>query len=711
MSSSSSFSRLPRHWRLACVPLLLSQVFPALAQQSAPTLPAVTVTTDSAPRLNQPAATGSNLDLTPLQTPAAMDVIDRAQLEARGDVSVTDAITRATGITSMGHPGNSGSALSARGFTDSTSVMRLYDGSRQYGNVSVSFPFDTWSIDRIEVLHGPASVLYGDGGIGAVVNVIPRKPTRGPIRSEVQATAGTRGTAALAYGSGGAISDTLAYRLDVSGQHSDGWVDRGNSRSVNFSGALQWDLAPDLQLKLSHAEGNQHPMRYAGIPMVNGGFPEAIRRNNYNVLDSEIQYRDKWTELAALWTPGAGVQLRSKLYQFQSDRYWRNAEEFAYNAATGRVDRAGNTEIAHDQWQVGNTTDVAFTGRLFGLPSQTSLGFDISRTSFQHTNNTYVGSSGPVDLYNPQPGYYSSPYPFIPRYRNRAQQHALFAEERLELNDRLSLVGALRYDSVDLARRNLVAGTQDFDREFSAVGARLGAVYLLRPDTSVYAQLARAADPARSLMFLTTANSAFDFTTGRQFEVGIKQSLEDGKGEWMLSLFQIEKKNLMTRDSANPSVWLQVGQQSTRGVEGSLSWPVTPSLQLDANAALLQARYDDFTETVSGRLVSRKDNTPPNVPERTANLWLSWKAAPQWTLAGGARYVGERFANSSNSIRLPGYTTVDLALHWQATDATRLSLRAANVFDRYYFTTAYYSGTQWLVGEGRRVQLTVNHKF
>ena len=683
---------------------------PAFGQATA-TLPAVTITAEPPLRLERSAATGSNLDLTPLQTPASIEVIDRQQLESRGDATVMDAITRATGISSMAHPGNSGSALSARGFTDATSVMRLYDGTRQYGNVSVSFPFDTWSVERIEVLRGPASVIHGDGAIGGIINVIPRKPSRGPVRSEIQATVGTDGKRALAYGSGGGISDTLSYRLDVSGDRSDGWVARGDSRNLNFSGALQLDVSADLQLKLSHAQGNQKPMRYAGIPMVNGGFPEALREQNYNVLDSAIKYRDRWTELAAQWTPDSSTMVRSKLYHISSDRYWRNTEAFTFNPATGLIDRADNTEIGHDQYQTGLTTDASFAGQLFGLPNQVSVGFDVNKSSFQHTNNTYAGNSPSVDPFNPVPGYYSSPFPFIPRYRNHGDQHAVFVEDRLELNDQLSLVGGLRYDSARIDRQNLIAGTQDFAKRYSSVGARLGAVYMVRPDTSIYGQFSRAADPARSLMFMTAANSVYDFTMGRQFEVGIKQSIMDKKGEWSLAAYHIAKKNLMTRDNANPSLWIQVGQQSTRGIEGALSLPVTATLRLDANVALLKARYDDFTESAGGAAVSRVGNAPPNVPKRQANLWLGWKALPDWTVSGGLRHVGGRFANSANTILLPSYTTADLAVQWRVRPETTLTLRAANLFDRYYFTTAYYSGTQWLVGEGRRVELTVNHKF
>jgi Outer membrane receptor for ferrienterochelin and colicins len=201
---------------------LLCLAAPVQAEESANALPAITINAQSPLPLQNQVSVGSNLDLTPLQTPASVTVINRQQLEERGDASITDAITRAPGYSAMGHPGNSGSALSARGFTDATSVMRLYDGLRQYGGVGVSFPFDTWNIDRIEVLSGPASVIYGDGAIGGVVNVIPKKPTRGKIENEIETTIGTHNTRRLGLGSGGAINEMLSYRVDIAGDRSEG---------------------------------------------------------------------------------------------------------------------------------------------------------------------------------------------------------------------------------------------------------------------------------------------------------------------------------------------------------------------------------------------------------------------------------------------------------------------------------------------------------
>ena len=712
--SASPVPRLVLRVRIiACLPWIVPFAFvthSAFAQETA-TLPTVTVTGQDALGLDRPVSTGSNLDLTPMQIPASVDVITREQLEARGDTSLVDAITRSAGITSLAHPGNSGSSLSARGFTDTTSVMRLYDGTRQYGGVGLSFPFDTWAIDRIEVLHGPASVIYGDGAIGGVVNVIPKKPTRGPIRNEVQATVGTEGKRGLAFGSGGSLNDMLSYRLDLSGERSDGWVDRGDSKNLSFSGAVQLDVSPELMFKLSHAQGKQNPMRYFGTPLVNGQPLRAVRDRNYNVSDSEIEYRDRWTEASVRWSPNSDVVVRSKLYHIQSDRYYRNAETYAYNPTTGLVDRSGNTEIGHDQTQTGNTTDATFSGSMFGMDNQVSVGFDVNTSSFQHSNNTYTGSSGPVDLFNPVPGLYNSTIPYIPRYRNKAEQYSLFAEDRLELTSKLSVVGGVRFDHTNVSRQDLVAGNQAFDSRYSNTGWRLGTVYQVQPDMSVYAQFSKAADPVSGMLMLSPANSAFKLSTGKQVEVGVKQSFWGKSGDWTLAAYHITKNNLLTRDTIDPALRVQVGERSSRGVEGTLSLALAKTIQLDVNAALLRARYDDFTESVGGVAVSRNGNVPTDVPERTANVWVGWKIQPDWTLSGGLRYVGKRYADNANTLELPAYTTADMALQWRATPATTITLRGYNVFDKYYFTTAYYTTNQWFVAEGRRVQVTLNHRF
>lgn len=234
------------------------------------TLAPIRVDAQKAPALTQPLDTGSHLGLSPLETPASVEQINRATLDTRGDNSIIDAVSRAAGISASPHPGNGNSELAARGFVGASSVTQLYDGVRPYGAIGVTFPFDTWSVDHIDVLRGPASVIYGEGAIGGVVNIVPKKPTRTPIRNELQVGGGTEGTARAAFGSGGAINDKLSYRFDVSGNRSSNWVDRGDSRNLSVSGALRYDVTPDLYVTASYAQGFMHPMQYFGVPLVDG---------------------------------------------------------------------------------------------------------------------------------------------------------------------------------------------------------------------------------------------------------------------------------------------------------------------------------------------------------------------------------------------------------------------------------------------------------
>ncbi|NYT87011.1 TonB-dependent receptor [Pollutimonas harenae] len=706
-------ARLGTVTRLATLPWLWALFIGPIQAQTATTILSPITVSGSAPGagLSTPVSTGSGLDLTPMQTPASVEVISREQLEERGDHSVVDAITRAGGISAMGHPGNGGTSLSARGFTDTTSVMRLYDGMRQYGGVGLTFPFDTWSIDRIEVLRGPASVIYGDGAIGGVVNVIPRKPTRGPVENELQATLGTDDTARLALGSGGALSDRWSYRVDLSGARSDGWVDHGQSRSATFSGALQWDVSDNLSLRLSHAYGYQKPMKYFGSPLIDRVQQEVLREKNYNVWDSEIRYRDQWTDLFALWTPNAATTVRARLYHIDSQRDYRNGERYMYNGASGLIDRSDNTEIHHNQKQTGLTADAAFDGKLFGLDNKVLVGFDVSASSFEHSNNTYSGSSPSVDPYNPVPGYFHSDEPTIPRYRNKADQYALFIEDRLALTSAWSVLAGLRYDHTKLNRKDLVTDSDAFERTYADFGWRVGTVYDLTPNLALYAQYSVAADPVGGMLLLSPANSQFDMSKGKQLEVGLKQTFWEGSGEWTLAAYHIKKNDLLSRDPANPALRIQVGAQSSRGLEASVAVTPARGWRVEANASILRARFDDFQEASGGAVVSRQGNVPPNVAQRLANVWVSWNFQPGWTAMAGLRYVGKRYADNANSLELPSYTTTDLALRWDVGTDTTITARGFNVFDKAYFTTAYYTPTQWLYGPGRRFELTLNHRF
>src|SRR5690606_35593955 len=269
----------------------------------------------------------------------------------------------------------------------------------------------------------------------------------------------------------------------------------------------------------------------------------------------------------------------------------------------------------------------------------------------------------------------------------------------------------VRYDHIDLHREDLAAGATAYRRTYNNVGWRVGAVYNVLPTLALYGQYAQAADPVGSPLRMSPAHKDFELSQARQIEVGIKQTFWDNAGEWTLAAYHIRKKDLVTRDPDDPSLRVQVGSQSSRGLELTLGLDLGRDWRLDINGAILDARYDDYTDTSGGAAVSRRGNVPPDVPERLANLWLSWRFAPQWTASAGLRYVGKRFADSANQLEMAAYTTTNLALQWDARRDLTLALRAYNVFDKQYAETAYYNQTQWLLGAERRVELSAHYRF
>lgn len=655
--------------------------------------------------------TGSRLGLSVRETPASVEIISGEVIRQRGDATTQSAVTRATGIASAATPGNGSTALAARGFAGHGSVMQLYDGSRLYvGAGTVTFPVDTWPLARIEVLRGPASVLYGEGAIGAAVNYIPKKPNRTRSEHEALISAGSWETYRVGLGSGGPLSASAAYRLDISGTTSNGFVDRADSERYTLAGKLLFDVTEALTLILAVDGSKADDPRYWGTPLINGAIDPRTRRLNYNVFDSVVHYEDLWTRLKAEWRAAPNVTVRNELYRFTTDRHWRNLENYTFQPGTGLIRRTGFLEIFHDQTQTGNRLQAALDNTLFNRRNRLLVGFDVNHIRFQHTNNSPFGGTSDVDPFVFDPGFFVNLAGTTPRFRTRTRQYSVFAEDALDLTERVKLVAGARNDQIDFERTDLVTGDA-FDKTFNPSTWRLGAVVELTSALALYAQTSTGVDPLTSLITLAPAQREFALATGRQHEVGAKYAFLDGRGEATLALYNIAKKNLLSRDPTDPTRTVQVGRQSSRGMEVALGLRPTPRWSLDANLALLEAKFDEFVENVGGTAVSRAGNLPPNVPEQVANLWISHRVAIAWDVGAGARYVGTRFANNANTVRIPGYTVADAFVAWNAGRNTTLTLRARNLFDRQYAIASYNAGTQFILGDPRAFEFSLSAVF
>lgn len=658
------------------------------------------------PNLFVPSRAGSRLSMTPLETPASVETIPGQVMLDRGQTSINEAIAaNATGIASIGNHFNGGTSVAARGFVGNGSVTRLYDGVRLYpGSNTLTFPFDTWTADRIEVLHGPASVLYGEGGIGGAINVIPKKPLFDRRRNEVLATVGSYGQYGLAVGSAGPIGDRFAYSIDVSGRGSNGWMERGDAKSLAISAALAWKVTDDWKLTLSHDYGYNEPSAYSGTPTVNGRMSSALRKQNYGVLDSLVRFQDQFTQLHSEWKPTESITINGRLYHIETDRDWRTVDSYTWIPATNRINRTGNTIIGQRMTQYGGVLDATVKTNLFGLRNETVVGFDANAIRFKRSLYYSTAATTSLDPFNFFPGYFGSAYaPTI--MDSDTRQYSVFADHRVRLTDQLSVVAGLRYDSPHVDVLNPSTGAR-YSATLDSVNWRVGAVYEVVKDTAIYAQYSRASDAFGSIASLAQNQKDLRLPRGVQYEAGIKTALFDGRLQATLSAYKIEKRDLLASDPLNPTVTNQIGQQSSEGIEGSVGIDLGYGIRVDANGTILRAKYDNYLQA-GGNFTG---NVPANVPQRMANIWASWDFAPRWTVYGGLNHVGSAYANDANTMKRPAYTLVNAGLRWKPAESTTVSLHAQNLTDETYAIQSIGS-SQWFLGTPRTVTLTLHTVF
>ena len=267
---------------------------------------------------------------------------------------------------------------------------------------------------------------------------------------------------------------------------------------------------------------------------------------------------------------------------------------------------------------------------------------------------------------------------------------SFFTEGLLHLTKALKVLAGFRLDHLNYSRDNLITPAMSFDKTLDPLTWRFGGVWDIIRELALYAQVSRGADPLGSIITLSLFESEFKLATAQQYEAGLKTRLLDGRVEATLAGYYIVKKNLLTTDPADSNVTLQIGKQSSYGVEMAVGFRPLPQLAINANLALLDAQFDRFTEEdAGGVLVSRRGKQPPDVPELVANLWAVYALTPRWRLGGGLRHVGERFADTANTVREPPYTLFDAFLTYAPARFVNLTLRGRNLTDEAYAIAAY----------------------
>jgi iron complex outermembrane recepter protein len=667
--------------------------------------------------------TGSRLDLPVFETPASVTVINNSELKRGGYQEVGKVLERSPGFV-WGNPPAEPANYSMRGFT-SNQIMIQRDGIWLGPALITGRPQNGFNLDRIEILKGPASVLHGQGAIGATLNMITKKPEVGSSNSyEILSSYGRYDTVKAGVGAGGPMGKNLWFRIDGSEYSSDGYVDNADPKSKNFIGSVLWKPNDQLDVTFGVDYLDDKLQNYWGTPLVTEAFAtqpltgvvsttdgrtidKRTQFVNYNISDEVADSYQILTTLDLNWKHSNKLSFRNYTYFLNADREWRNSEQYTFNSTTSLIDR-DRFFVAHEQITVGNRMSAKYKNTLAGMENQYLVGIDSSYVDFERKSQplSNVTSVDPFSVTLPdQDTFGNSPASFRLN-PTRIISVAAFFEDTLKVNPKLRLVWGLRQDHIELFRLKFNDPTTggSFERTFNPFSWRLGAVYEIMPSWNVYTQMSSGADPLGDDVFLVTSAQNFDLSTSQQWEMGMKSRFLDGKAEMAVAVYHIERQNTLIKDS-NDSVLGGDGSQRSTGFELEGSALVTPKWRIGANTAYTDAEFGVF-ENVSG-------NTPSNVPEWVANVWTSYRgvAGLPVDVGGSLRYVDDRFNDRFNTVKMLGYETVDLHATYRSGKG-RYTARLTNLFNKAYalWGDEFYNN-QLILGSPRSYEISAQFDF
>ena len=691
-------------------------------------------------KLDDQAQAGSRLGLSIRETPASVDVLTQDDLQIRGLRTAREAFNDVVGAIAGNVPGNP-AVVSLRGFAGNT-VSILQDGVRVSASTVVQRDSNTWHYDRIEVLKGPASVLYGEGALAGVVNKVTRKPVLGERHLDTLLSVGSFATVFAAGGVNLPLSSTIAVRADASYQRSDSLydVDNNDTLSAGLTASALWRPSDRLSLLVAvdHFE-DRYDATYQGLPLIPGQYAlrptdavtsasglvadRALRRRNYNPQGAYSGANETTIRSRLDWTIDGGWSVALDLTGYTADRAFLLADSQSFVAPTAAFPhgsfRQTYQDFRHDHQFWNARGVVGNDSRIAGLRNRFSLGIEHNDTDFVSLRQTAAAAALPaVDVRNPAVVPLPSGTAIFTAgnvtFDSRLKQSSVFVEDALNLTPRWLLVGGLRWDHMALDRATTQNATGAVDRNsptFDPVSWRAGTTWDVTPGVTLYAQYTTAVSPVSSILLASIANSRFRLTTGRAYEAGFKASTWGGRASVTGAAYRIAQRDILTRDPGNPALAVQGGRQSSQGVELSGVVAPVPALRLSGGVSYTDARYDELSELVAGVRIDRSGNRPINIPSTTVNASALFTIARSVTLGGFLRHAGAFYTDTANTIRVAGHSVLDASVSFPVAPDATLTLRGRNLTDAFYGEYSGYPTTNVYIGAPRSFEVALATRF
>lgn len=646
-----------------------------------------------------PDASAATRTDTPLRDiPQSIQVVPQEVIEDQQATLLDDALRNATGVT-LRSPNEGRIIFNIRGFTGTDlSGNILRNGLR---DPFAAIGLDLSNIDRVEVLRGPASVLYGAAFPSGTVNLITKQPLADPYYF-IEGTVGSYDFYRGAVDLSGPLNDsrTLLYRFNAAYTNQDLFTDFGQRETLSIAPVLSLAIGDntDLIIEGDYIDLNIErgslglPARGTVLPNLNGeisrnlsinegGFARRIGRIGYAL---EHDFSDNWS-------------LRNAFrYGF-----YRTEDEFSSGTDLLPDDRLLEREFesGEDQWDYYEFTTNA-TGKFStgSIEHQLVVGFDFSNRDDRSQATTR--ESAPIDLFEPN---FGEPLGAIIGTSDTAtftDAIGIYAQDQIALTDNLNLLLGLRFDAFEQTDRDYLEDTNE-SQTGDAFSPRLGIVYQPIPEISLYASYSRSFTPT---IGTAVDGSSFQPERGTQYEIGVKADLTDRLAA-TLALYDLTRSNVATEDPDNPGFNIQTGEQQSQGVELTLGGEILPGWDIIAGYTYTDARItEDNTFDEGNRLYA---------PENAFNLWTSYQIQ-SGSLQGlgvgiGLFFEGERQGDLANTFAIPSYLRTDAAIFYEH-DRFRASLNFRNLFDVDYFENAF-STLRVYPGQPFAIQGRISWKF
>lgn len=659
------------------------------------------------------APVAAKADIAPLESSQAISVISQELLEGQGVRRIADALFNVAGVSRSNNYGFF-DGFNIRGFNASTGATYL-DGlldDTGYGTSEMT------ALERVEVVKGPASGLFGQGPISGMVNLVSKRP-QDQAFLDVGVAGGSYDFREITLDANGSLNKagTLLARLPVVYRDQDFFVHYSGQRRIFLAPSLTWKPDADTSLTLLGRYVDDHinpwsPTTAYGTALPN---PNGKISRRLSINDGEfpaVQNNDYWNlgyVFDHKFSDAIAVHQSLRYQDFHNS--WDNWLFITGISADRRtVTRAfyGPYDQHGKYFRVDTNASLRFDTR--PLNHYLLVGVDYGRRS-AHDTNLY-DSSRPyaLDLYDPVYGTVSSHNPAVPAstYAIVARQRGIYVQDHIKLGALLTVTLGGRWDkAISRTNSNGAASPEVNDNAFSP---RAGATLALTDWASLYVNYAKSFNPQGT--YRSADGTPLPPERGVNYEGGVKLAKGDGNLTGMVTLFQLTRANVATADAVLPNVYVLTGEQRTRGVEAEAAWRPAPGVELTGAFTYLDAIVTaDNRLQVGSRLGS--------IPRYIANGWARYtiQAGPLANLGAGvgAHHESSRMASTASAVAgavapfsLKGYTLVDGALFYTIDDWS-VQANVRNIFNARYFPTA--SLTRTTPGEPRTFMISLNRRF